>query len=241
MIKTNFSKFWHIFLGISLLFSSCIALNDTYCTPPNFTSNCKIFDRKTKIMINESSSCTGGELKKGKYKRLGNLIVLDLIPYQEEKNYSISTKTAEKNDKDSINVKIKVIDNLDLSPAIGAYVSFRNENMNFKCSKSTDIEGFVALKIGKKELPCQIETSYVGFKTVAFELRQPQDCSIELFLKDNGFLEKSKRTGREYYRVKKVKKDSLIFQQIFDVASWKIDANWYRNWGFYSKKYFINN
>lgn len=228
-------NFLYFFLICSYAIQSCVPLNGQYCTPSDLSVDCKEFDKKNKIMYCYHAGCLGAEIRKGKYKRLGNLIILDLIPYEDIKIDRHKILEAKNTINDSINVKFKLVDSSSQEDLIGAYIVFyKNENLNIKTIVS-DFEGFAQVKISKKDLPLIIEIQYVGMNTNKFILNESKDLFIKCESLVDGYIQKNRRTGREYYRVKRTKKNKYIFQQVWDKDTWKLDSGWYINPRLYSK------
>jgi hypothetical protein len=234
-VKINFSKYLHVLLGFSLLFSSC-ALNGKYCTPSGLSVRCLTFDRKNKIFINEFAGCLGGEIKKGKYKRLGNLLIVDLAPYEFESKSIVKFDYQSTNEKDSIEVQMKIID-ITKEDVIDCSIIFFNENKKLKYRTSSDIEGKSFLKIAKNTLPLKVEVQYLGYEKVFFDLKNEQNCFVNIEMKDDkGFIQENRQTGREFYHIKRIAKDSFACKQIYDLSEWKFDKEQLENRMAYYRK-----
>lgn len=230
------TKHLSFLLLLAIAFQSCVTLNGNYCTPADFVSTCAKFDRKQKMMYISRANCTGASIRKGKYKRLGNLLILDLIPYEDYNNAKHKILVSKNTLSDSIQIDFKVLeDSISREPAVGAYIILKHDNGVRLNLLASDFEGLASVKIAKTDLPLMVEIQYIGKDNIRFPLSETKDATIECEFNEDRYVEKSKRTGREYYRVKRVKKHSLIIQQVFNGGSWKIDSNWYENQRFYSK------
>jgi hypothetical protein len=223
---------------IFLTLNSCISLNGTYCTPPDFVGTCYTFDKKSHTMLVETAGCTGGEVKKGKYRRLGNLIRLDLIPYPK-RPHPHNFYYVEDKDIDSIDFNLTLRDWANELMSMEA-VSILDSLGHYIITQFTNDEGKVHFRVAKKDKPYQIYSYLWGEnkgKISAINIEKLQSFEMEAQILSN-FIVESDRNGIEYFRVKKVKKDSLIFQVVGmnkDFWGWAIDTNWHKVRRFYSK------
>ena len=225
-----------IYICISSLLSSsaCIRLNGTYCTPPNLTSHCYSFDRKMRLLEISIDGCTGGNVRKGKYKRFGNLIKLDLTPYTKKENPHTINYVADKH-KDSIDIDL--ILRTESNELLSMEVICITDSIGKRLATNyTNDEGEVHFRVAKKDNPYKIEKNIYSHRNsniIPLHFEKMQSFQMEAQILDN-FIAENIRTGKEYFRVKKIKRDSLIFQQIFK-GDWKIYPEFYKYRRFYSR------
>lgn len=200
---------------IALLFSSCMKLNGIYCTNSNSSSYCLDFDRKKHNLIIAHESDLTASLKKGKCRRFGNLIYLKLIPYPE-KVYPVKISYLNDLQEDSIDLDLKFI---DMGKDVVYIVDSLKNTISFGI---TNYYGEIKLRIAKKSKPKFINANVFIRPMPTILIPKLQSCKMEIVIKDD-HVDENLKTGKEFYHIEKIKKDSFLFKQVNKISEWRFD------------------
>ena len=217
MKKLPFS-YWHTFYWAAILFllSACTTLNGTYCTPTDLAVKCMTFDRKKHILYHEFGNCIGHELKRGKYKQVGDLLIVDLIPYSTGKEGSATANYENQGEsgKTQVVVKISVKDSIEKEPISGAYIKILKPNGNVRFTASTDIEGKAEINLDPLYFPLKVEIKYLGMYDGRIELPIGKNMELDFLLVNSASSGKSIEVGKKYYKIKKLNRSQFICKEI---------------------------
>jgi hypothetical protein len=210
------SRFWNILNLVSIItLNACTNLNGTYCTRLDLMNQCISFDKKARMLEYTFVNCLGGEVKKGKYKRKGNLLIVDLIPYKnEEKLGSVIIDYLGKTMKDSINLNIVIQDSIFKEGLIGDIHLTDNHSNSLK--KSTDFEGNLSFRVGVDNLPITIETEILGSFNRKVKIEQAKDANIKILLVGQGFMKYSQKVERQLFIIENIRKNHFYCKPIYE-------------------------
>jgi hypothetical protein len=197
-------------------------LNGTYCSVNYIHGSCLIFDSKSKIMTNACGYCPQrwGEYSKGKYKRIGSLMVVDWIFNKASGNGAYEITYSPIRENNMINIEFKVVDSTSQEDLIGALIFASKSQEKWKRGTSTDFDGTANMTIDKSALPIKFVAKYSGYNDINFTLSKEQDTKVRINLVNDGSNGREE-IGRKFYRVKRIKKDSFAYKQVRNRSEWK--------------------